>query len=80
MMFPHVCVYLYLYSCMVVSIQHNVISRTLVGAVLPLGKDAVGVFYCPSQQGNSHICMHECFVMHIYIYIYIYTHEKFIVK
>ena len=42
-----------------------VMSRTLIGGVLPLCKDAVGVFYSPSQLG---LC--------VYIYIYIYLLDK----
>ncbi len=30
----------------------SVISRTLVGGVLPLCREAVGVFYSPSRLGN----------------------------
>ena len=30
----------------------NVISRTFIGEVLPFGRDAVGVFYCPSWLGS----------------------------
>ena len=31
----------------------SIISRTLIGGVLPLYRDAVGVFCSPSQQGHN---------------------------
>ena len=45
----------------------NVISKILVWAVLPLCRDAVGVFYSISQLGCVCVC--------IYINIYIYHHH-----
>ena len=44
----------------------SVISRTLVGRVLPLCRDAVGVLYSPSRLGR----------VYIYIYIYIYIERE----
>ena len=32
---------------------HSVISRTFFGNVLSLGREAVGVLYSPSRQGNN---------------------------
>ena len=41
----------------------SVISRTLVGGVLPLFREAVGVYYSPSRLGNVNLCC-----MYVYIY------------
>ena len=47
----------------------SVISRTLVGGILSLSRDAVGVFYSSSRLGN----LWPLALSHKYIYIYILT-------
>ena len=44
----------------------SVVSRTLIGGVLPLGRDAVSVFYSPSWLGNLARTNKK---MYIYTYI-----------
>ena len=46
----------------------SVISRTLVGWVFPLCKDAVGAFYSPSWLGH---CLRKVSWSLVYIYIYV---------
>ena len=46
--------------------------RTLVGEVLHIGREAVGVFCSPSRLGHEELVFfHICTFSYIYIYIYI---------
>ena len=54
------------YWCLIIRLFY-VISRLLSGGGLPLSRDAVGIFYCPSRLGLDHFCVNIGTETHLFI-------------